>query len=252
MDVAIVTVGDEILAGDTRNTNAERLARRLNERGVTVTRILTIPDDPELITDTVADWSDQFDAVIVGGGLGGTHDDITMDAVADAFDRDLVLEDKVYEALIEQMADYRGLDPAEVDADDFDLTLSDWGETPEGGRPLRNPVGLSPGAVVENVYVLPGPPAEFEAMFATVADEFGGDAVSETLRTPAPEASLTEVLTEFREQFDPVVGSYPSRDGYNRLKVTGTDAASVEAAIDWLRERVETVDEDDREESVDE
>lgn len=242
MNVAIVTVGDEILAGDTRNTNAERLARRLNERGAAVTRMLTLPDDPELIADTVADWAATFDAVVVGGGLGGTHDDITMAAVADAFDRELVLEDEVRAALLEHLADYRDLDPAEVKPDDFDLDLFDWGATPEGGRPLQNPVGLSPGAVVENVYVLPGPSAEFEAMFETVADEFGGDAVSETLRTPAPEASLTGVLTEFREQFDLVVGSYPSRDGYNRLKVTGTDPERVAVGMNWLRERVDTID----------
>ncbi|MFB6221917.1 MAG: competence/damage-inducible protein A [Halolamina sp.] len=247
MDVAIVTVGDEILAGDTRNTNAERLARRLNERGATVVRILTIPDDRDLITDTVAEWSREFDAVVVGGGLGGTHDDITMDAVADVFDRDLVLEDEVRDHLLETMADYRDLDPEAVNEDDFDLDLADWGATPEGGRPLLNPVGLSPGAVVENVYVLPGPPAEFEAMFDTVADEFGGDAVSETIQTPAPEASLTEVLSDFRERFGLVVGSYPSREGYNRLKVTGTDPERVEAGIAWLRDRVETVDDGDEE-----
>ena len=242
MDVAIVTVGDEILAGDTRNTNAERLARRLNERGATVARILTIPDDPALISDVVADWAAEFDAVVVGGGLGGTHDDITMDAVAEAFDRKLVLEDEVETALLESMADYRDVDPADLSRDEIDLDFEAWGSTPAGGRPLLNPVGLSPGVAIENVYVLPGPPAEFEAMFETVAEEFGGDAVSETLATPAPEASLTEVLTEFRETFDLVIGSYPSRDGHNRLKVTGTDAEQVEAGIEWLREHVDTED----------
>lgn len=243
MDVAIVTVGDEILAGDTRNTNAERLARRLNERGATVTRILTIPDDPDLISEVVADWAAQFDAVIVGGGLGGTHDDITMDAIAAAFDRELTLEPDVEEALLESMADYRDVDPEELSREELDLDFEAWGATPEGGRPLLNPVGLSPGAAVENVYVLPGPPEEFEAMFDTVAGEFGGDAISETLATPAPEASLTEVLSEFREQFELVIGSYPSRNGHNRLKVTGTDPESVAAGIEWLREHVETVDE---------
>jgi len=242
MDVAIVTVGDEILAGDTRNTNAERLARRLNERGATVVRILTIPDDPALITDVVREWADQFDAVIVGGGLGGTHDDITMDAVADAFDRDLVLEPEVERALLESMADYREIDPDGLDRAELDLDFEAWGATPEGARPLLNPVGLSPGAVVENVYVLPGPPAEFEAMFETVGEEFGGDAVSETLATPAPEASLTEVLAEFREQFDLIIGSYPSREGHNRLKVTGTDAEAVADGVEWLRQHVETVE----------
>jgi len=240
MDVAIVTVGDEILAGDTRNTNAERLARRLDEQGASVVRMLTVPDDAGLITDTVADWSAQFDAVVVGGGLGGTHDDVTMDAVADAFGRGLVLDDAVRQDLIEHLADYRGVDPSELDPAAVDLDLTAWGATPEGARPLFNPEGLCPGCVVENVYVLPGPPAEFEAMFELVAGEFGGDAVSESLETTAPEGSLTELLGQFREQFDLIVGSYPSTEGLNRLKVTGTDEERVATGAQWLRERVAT------------
>lgn len=238
MDVAILTVGDEILAGDTRNTNAEWLARRLNERGASVVRMLTIPDDAGLIADTVTDWREEFDAVVVGGGLGGTHDDITMDAVADAFDRDLVLDDAVRRDLIEHLADYRGLDPAELDPAAIDLDLAAWGATPAGARPLLNPEGLCPGCVIENVYVLPGPPTEFEAMFDSVADEFGGDAVSETFETTAPEGSLTDTLATFRETFDLTVGSYPSTEGRNRLKVTGDDPDRVAEAADWLRERV--------------
>jgi molybdenum cofactor synthesis domain-containing protein len=243
MDVAIVTVGDEILAGDTRNTNAERLARRLHERGATVVRMLTIPDDCELIAGIVDDWRREFDAVIVGGGLGGTHDDVTMGAVADAFGRELVLEAEVRDDLIEYMADYEGVDPDDLDPEAVDLDLAAWGATPAGARPLLNPVGLCPGAAVENVYVFPGPPAEFEAMFDLVAEEFGGDAVSETLATTAPEGSLTDTLAAFRERFDLVVGSYPSTEGTNRLKVTGSDPDTVAEGIEWLRERVATPDE---------
>ncbi|MBP1986954.1 competence/damage-inducible protein A [Halolamina salifodinae] len=240
MDVAIVTVGDEILAGDTRNTNAERLARRLNERGASVVRMLTIPDDAALIAEYVADWSAQFDAVVVGGGLGGTHDDVTMDAVARAFDRELVLGPEVRQDLLESMAAYEAVDLADLDPADVDLDFEAWGATPEGARPLLNPEGLCPGCVLENVYVLPGPPAEFESMFETVAAEFGGDAVSESLETTAPEASLTDTLGAFREAFDLVVGSYPSSEGNNRLKVTGTDPEEVREGVDWLRERVAT------------
>ncbi|NHX35737.1 MULTISPECIES: competence/damage-inducible protein A [Halolamina] len=240
MDVAIVTVGDEILAGDTSNTNAERLAARLTEQGANVVRMLTIPDDDALISEVVADWGAEFDAVLVGGGLGGTHDDVTMDAVADAFGRELVLEDAVRGDLIEQLADYRGVDPADLDPEEIDLDLEAWGATPGGARPLLNPEGLCPGCVIENVYVLPGPPAEFEAMFELVAAEFGGDSVSESLETTAPEGSLTAVLAEFREAFDLVVGSYPSTEGRNRLKVTGTDECRVAEGIDWLRDRVPT------------
>jgi molybdopterin-biosynthesis enzyme MoeA-like protein len=175
-----------------------------------------------------------------GWGAGAGDGDAA--AVADAFGQELVLEPDAEDALLESIADYRDVDPEELERAEIDLDFEAWGATPEGGRPLLNPVGLSPGAVVENVYVLPGPPEEFEAMFETVGDEFGGDAVSETLATSAPEASLTEVLAEFREQFDLVIGSYPSRQGHNRLKVTGTDAEAVAEGIAWLRQHVETVE----------
>ncbi|MFD1525843.1 competence/damage-inducible protein A, partial [Halolamina salina] len=182
----------------------------------------------------------EYGAVIVTGGLGPTHDDVTMDAVADAFGRELVLEDEVRADLIEYMADYEGVDPDELDSETVELDLAAWGATPAGARPLLNPVGLCPGAAIENVYVFPGPPAEFEAMFDLVAEEFGGDAVSETLATTAPEGSLTDTLAEFRERFDLVVGSYPSSEGTNRLKVTGSDPDTVAEGIEWLRERVST------------
>jgi molybdenum cofactor synthesis domain-containing protein len=74
MEVAILTVGDEVLAGDTENTNATWLAGRLTDAGATVTRILTVPDDRAVIRETVETWREAFDAVIVTGGLGGTHD----------------------------------------------------------------------------------------------------------------------------------------------------------------------------------
>lgn len=74
MEVAILTVGDEVLSGDTENANATWLASRLTDAGATVARILTLPDDRALIRETVEAWREAFDAVIVTGGLGGTHD----------------------------------------------------------------------------------------------------------------------------------------------------------------------------------
>jgi len=87
MDVALVTVGDELLAGDTENTNTSWLARQLTAAGATVTGILTVPDDRAVIADAVARYHDAFDAVIVTGGIGGTPDDVTKSAVVQAFDR---------------------------------------------------------------------------------------------------------------------------------------------------------------------
>ena len=84
MRVAVITVGDELLAGDTMNTNAAWLGRRLAERGARVERMVTVPDRVGDIATEVNEARAAHDAVIVTGGVGPTHDDLTMDGVAAA------------------------------------------------------------------------------------------------------------------------------------------------------------------------
>lgn len=239
MEVAILTVGDEVLAGDIENTNASWLAARITERGASVVRILTIPDDRALITETVTDWADSFDAVVVTGGLGGTHDDVTADAIADAFGRELAVSDEIHEDVVETVALHRGLDPDTIDASELDLDVDAWAAVPEGSRAVRNPEGLCPGCVCENVYAFPGVPDEMKALFELVEAEFDGDAVSRTLYTPQPEASMVEAISVARGRFDVTIGSYPDTDGENRLKVTATDPEAVTETVEWLRERID-------------
>ncbi|UIP00462.1 molybdopterin-binding protein [Halobaculum sp. CBA1158] len=244
MDVAIVTVGDEVLAGETANTNASWLASAIADRGSRVRRILTLPDDRAAIADRVAEWSEAFDAVIVTGGLGGTHDDVTADAVADAFERDLVVDDAVRADVLETVAAYRDENPDLLAEHDLDIDVAAWAALPEGARPLINDEGLCPGFVCGNVYAFPGVPAEMRSLFEGVADEFAGDEVARTVYTPQPEGSMLETLTAFRDRFDVAVGSYPDTEGHNRLTVRGTDPAAVERATEWLRERVAVVEEE--------
>lgn len=244
MEVALLTVGDELLAGDTENTNATWLARQLTASGATVTRILTVPDDTSLIAEWVRRWHAAFDAVVVVGGLGGTPDDVTMDAVAAAFDRELLVEDAVRADVVATARAYEEANPERFeDGADLALDVAAWAATPAGAEPLLNPVGLSPGCIVEGVVVLPGPPEELEAMFDLVADRFDGALVGETLATPAPEGTLTAVLEELDERFDVAVGSYASRgEAPNRVKLSGTDDEAVARAAAWLRETVKVVD----------
>ena len=89
MRVAVVTVGDELLSGDTANTNATWLCRRLTERGVEVERVLTVPDAVSDIAQVVNESLAAYDAVVVTGGLGPTHDDLTMEGVAAAVGREV-------------------------------------------------------------------------------------------------------------------------------------------------------------------
>ena len=241
VQVTIITVGDEILAGDTDNTNASWLGRQVTGRGATVARVVVVPDDRAVIADYVRRWSDEFDAVIVTGGLGGTHDDVTVQAVADAFDRDLVVDDDVLAEVTATARAFAEANPDLADEYDLDLDLEAWAELPAGARPLENSAGLAPGCVLDGVYVLPGVPEEMRATFEPVADEFGGDAVSVTVHTPEPEGALTDRLAALRDGFDVAVGSYPApEDVPGRVKITGTDPDEVERAAAWLRERMET------------
>jgi len=246
MDVAIVTVGDEILAGDTENTNAWWLARRLAERGATTTRILTLPDDHSAIADAVSRYRDAFDRVIVTGGLGDTHDDVTMEAVAGALERPLAVDDEAERDVRETIASFRESHPDLLERyPDMEIDVAAQASIPEGARYLPNPVGLAPGAAIEGVYVLPGIPEEMKAMFESIAAEFGGDLERETLHTPAPESALKRHVGEAREAFGVTVGSYPARgDRHNRVKVTGTDPEAVRDALEFLGERIDVVDPD--------
>ncbi|WP_226006989.1 competence/damage-inducible protein A [Natrinema salinisoli] len=243
MNVAIVTVGDEILAGSTTNTNASWLAQRITERGSTVARILTIPDERELIADYVARWSDEFDAVIVTGGIGGTPDDVTVEAVADGLEREFVVHGEIRDRLVEKAAAFRDENPDMVEEYDLQLDIDAAASIPEGATPIVVDEGWAPGCIVENVYVFAGIPDEMRAMFEAVGDEFQGEAVARTLYTPAPEGSLYDALEGVTDRFDVSVGSYPrSENRPGRLRVSSTDPETVDAAIEWLRDHVETTD----------
>src|SRR6056297_3653733 len=101
MDVAVVTVGDELLSGETENTNATWLCRRLTARGTSVRRVVTVPDVEADIARVVNELRAEYDAVVVTGGLGPTHDDRTMAGVAAAFGRDLEYSAVAEEWLVE-------------------------------------------------------------------------------------------------------------------------------------------------------
>lgn len=225
MNVSIVNVGDEILAGDTVNTNATWLAERLSKRGSEVKLIVVIPDEVDVIASTVKEHSQEYDAVIVTGGLGPTHDDVTMEGVAKAFGRGVEENPEALRLIRKQ---YSNKDLAERTA-----------HLPEGSRPLENTVGVAPGCVIENVFVLPGVPREMKEMFELVEDEFGGkERHTAFLKTGTPESDMVDLLEEVQDRFGVVVGSYP-REGEVRIKLTSEDEKKVEEAADWVREKLD-------------
>ena len=239
MRVAVVTVGDELLAGETVNTNGGWLGEQLTARGATVERIVTLPDRVSDIARVVNEYRAEYDAVVVTGGLGPTHDDLTMESVAAAFGRPLERSEAVLEWL-EAEGGYTRDDLTEGTA-----------TIPTDARLLHNEVGVAPGCVVESVYVLPGVPDEMKAMFEQVREEFEGTPlVVATVTVAEPESALVERFEEVRERFDVTLGSYPGENV--RVRLRGEDGDVVERAAAWLAERSETVESEDSAAEVDE
>ncbi|GAA0199677.1 competence/damage-inducible protein A [Haladaptatus pallidirubidus] len=226
MKIALISVGDEILSGDTVNTNAAWLGERLTERGVSVERVHVVPDRVADIARVVNESLAEYDAVIVTGGLGPTHDDLTMEGVAAAVG---VPVEEHAEAVewIENHSDYSHAD-----------LVSGTTNLPKGSRMLPNEVGVAPGAEIKDIYILPGVPEEMKAMFELVADEFDGDPYfRQVVPADEPESALIDRFEELQERFDVKVGSYPG--DHVRVKIEGSDEEIVQSAAGWLRERVE-------------
>jgi molybdenum cofactor synthesis domain-containing protein len=229
---AIVTIGNELLSGDVENTNGSWLARRLEAVGADVRLIAVLPDEVEEIAIFLREQSDRADLVIVTGGLGGTPDDVTREAVAAAFG---VEQTEYADVAADLRARFRG-DPEYA---------ARWAWLPAGSRPLANPLGGAPGFVVENVYVLPGLPAEMEAMYETLKEELrAGPPIGSWRRNyRTTESQIVSILTQALVIYPQVrVGSYPSFGANGptvEVVLKSNDPDALEAAAAWLTQALE-------------
>jgi molybdenum cofactor synthesis domain-containing protein len=196
----VLTVGNEIVSGDTENTNASWLGRRLAALGVAVKLMAAIRDDVEEIAAFLRAETPRTDFVFVTGGLGGTPDDLTREGVAGGFGVPCEEVADVATTLRERFGP-RGLG-------DY---AARWACLPAGSEPLENPLGGAPGFVLENVYVFPGLPSEMKAMFDTVAERFqGAPIVSWRQSYRTGEGQIVGILEEATRLHPEVsVGSYP-------------------------------------------
>jgi nicotinamide-nucleotide amidase len=232
---SIVTVGNELVSGDVANTNGSWLAGRLEALGLEVVMIAALPDDEARVAGFVRAQAAEVDVVVVTGGLGGTPDDITREAIAAAFDAPQEEQAEVAQRLRSR---FRG-DPDYV---------TRWAQLPAGSRALENPLGGAPGFVLGNVYVLPGLPAEMEAMFETVADELrAGTPIGSWRRTyRTTESRIVAVLQAAGEHHPAVrVGSYPSFGAGGsavELVLKSSDPEALAAATAWLEQALNDLD----------
>jgi molybdenum cofactor synthesis domain-containing protein len=229
---SILTIGNELVSGDVPNTNASWLARRLAPLGVEVRLTAALPDEIETIADFVRTEAPRVDFLLVTGGLGGTPDDLTREAIAAGFG---VPQEELPEVAAELRARFtRNPEYA-----------ARWAMLPRGSRPLANPLGGAPGFALENVYVLPGLPSEMEAMFASIEEEFRRGSPIQAWRRiyQTYESGIALILAETCERWPGVlVGSYPSFSSEGstvEVVLKSSDADALAAASSWLASAIE-------------
>jgi molybdenum cofactor synthesis domain-containing protein len=229
---AILTIGNELVSGDVPNTNAAWLARRLAPLGVEVRLAAAVPDEIDAVAAFVRAEAPHVDFLLVTGGLGGTPDDLTREAIAAAFG---VPQEEMPEVAADLRARFTG-DPEYA---------ARWAQLPRGCRPLANPLGGAPGFALENVYVLPGLPSEMEAMFASIEEEFRRGSPIESWRRVyrTYESVIASALEEADRRWPAVlVGSYPNFGGQGftvEVVLKSSDLAALAEASAWLASAIE-------------
>ncbi len=229
---AMLVIGDEILSGRTRDSNLHVLSRRLSEVGIDLREARVVPDTKPGISEAVNQLRSRYDHVFTSGGIGPTHDDITSDAIACAFGAALDVREDALQALI---AAYPG------GRRDLNPERRRMARIPEGAELIVNPISGAPGYSIENVHVMAGVPAVFEAMLeGLLAGLQGGKPLlAKSIRVERPEGEIAKDLGKIARAFPQVsIGSYPYYgDGIpgSNVVVRGTDQASVRQASARVR-----------------
>jgi molybdenum cofactor synthesis domain-containing protein len=205
---ARVVIGDEIRSGRTQDRNVAQLATWLNDQGVRLVEVRVVPDDMDRIGEAVNALRTRHDYLFTTGGIGPTHDDITVDAIAAALGVPVIVHPEA-RAILE--AYYRGRPGGLTDAR---LRMA---RTPEGAELLDNRYSGAPGIRVGNIYILAGVPAIAASMIESLAGklEGGRPVVSVTIGARAAESDVADLLRETEAAHPGVaIGSYPFfRDG---------------------------------------
>ncbi len=192
-----IIIGNEILTGKFADENGPFLIRRFRELGVDLLRIVTIADDPAAIAREVAYCSATFDHVFTSGGVGPTHDDLTLSSIALAFDVPAEADPRLVDILAAA-----GL------TDEHSLRMA---TVPRGTELLWEAEATFPVFRMRNVFVFPGVPALFRAKFELVAHRFAGEKVHSTrLFTDERETAIAARLDRAQQAHPQVdIGSYP-------------------------------------------
>jgi molybdenum cofactor synthesis domain-containing protein len=229
---AMLTIGDEILTGRTRDANLPHLAEALAAKGIALREARVVPDDAAEIIAAVNALRARYTHVFTSGGIGPTHDDITADAMAAAFGVGIDVREDARAILASHYAN------PEVELNAARLRMA---RIPDGAVLIDNPLSKAPGFTLGNVHVMAGVPAIFQAMLAGLLPRLTGGRplLSESVRVTRPEGLVAGPLGAIASAHPAVsIGSYPfnldGRLGTN-LVARSADPDALAAAVRALR-----------------
>jgi molybdenum cofactor synthesis domain-containing protein len=229
---ALLVVGDEILSGRTQDKNIAQVASWLQVQGIRLTEARVVPDVEEAIADAVNALRAAHDYLFTTGGIGPTHDDITVDAVAKALGVPVVVHPEARAILEDYYAQRGGLNEARLR----------MARVPEGADLIPNRMSGAPGIRIGNVYLMAGVPMIAAQMLASLTGSLEGGAplISETIGGWIQESAVADILREVEKAHPRCqIGSYPFfRDGKTgaNFVIRSTDAEELKSCVDTLCE----------------
>jgi molybdenum cofactor synthesis domain-containing protein len=232
---ALLVIGDEILSGRTQDRNVAQLAKWLNLQGIRLAEVRIVPDVTEKIAAAVNALRRDNDYLFTTGGIGPTHDDITVDSIAEALGVPVVVHPRARASLEAYYASRGGITEARLR----------MARVPQGAELIENPMSGAPGIRVGNIFILAGVPhiatIMLEALSGTL--EGGLPVLSRTIGSFTPESEVADILREVEAAHPGTqIGSYPffkeGRVGANFV-VRSTEEALLERCCASLRARLE-------------
>ena len=201
LNAGIIIIGDEVLSGRTKDINSNFIAKKLIESGIQLEEIKVIHDDVEIIRSNVIEFHKKYTYVFTTGGIGPTHDDLTSESIALAFNKKYCYNDEAYKILEEYYP--KG---------EFNDGRKKMAKMPENAKLIPNPLTVAPGFIINNVYVLPGVPEIMQKMFVNLLENIkkGPPKKTLTININLYESTIAGELEKIQKLFPECsIGSYP-------------------------------------------
>jgi molybdenum cofactor synthesis domain-containing protein len=232
---ALLVIGDEILSGRTQDANVKQIGIWLNLQGIRLKEVRVVADEQAAIIAAVNSLRVSYDYLFTTGGIGPTHDDITVDAIAAALGVPVVVHETARASLEAYYATRGGINEARLR----------MARVPQGAGLIENPISGAAGICYENIYIMAGVPHITAGMLGGLSGKLAGGRVlcSHTLGTYVPESEVAGLLADTEKAHETCqIGSYPfnkeGRYGANFV-IRSVDETRLRACAEDLRVRLE-------------